>query len=115
MAGSAKNPFHINLDADNIEVVVSKTDQKIEKVRHRHDATSWIKIGAMVSVDDLMTIDGASLNNGTIRSQPTRVSPFKPIDKMPDGYNVKESFRRFLINSGKSDLLPNGSTKNALK
>jgi len=115
MAGSAKNPFHINLDAENIEVIVSKADQKIGKVQHRHDATSWIKIGPVVSVDDQMTINGQSLNNGTIRSQPTRIAPFKPIDKMPDGYNVKESFRRFLVNSGKSDLLPNGSTKNALK
>jgi hypothetical protein len=115
VAASAKNYFHHTLDADDIEVIVSRADQTIQKVQHRHDSANWIKIGPTVSVDDLMTINGASLNNGTIRSQPSKVSPFKPINKTPDGYNVQESFRRYLTNSGRSELLPNGSTKNALK
>jgi hypothetical protein len=55
------------------------------------------------------------LHNGTIRTQPTQVGPFKPIDKLPDGYDVKASFHRFLVNSGKSDLLPDGRTNKALK
>jgi hypothetical protein len=114
-SGNAKNPFHINLDADDIEVLVSKADQKIQTVQHRHDSASWIKIGTMVSVDDLMTINGAPAHNGTIRTVPTQVGPFKRIDKMPDGYDVRASFRRFLVNSGKNNLLPNDHTNSALK
>jgi hypothetical protein len=115
VSGNSKNSFHINLDADDIEVIVSKVDQKIQQVQHRHDSTSWIKIGKTVSVDDLMTVDGSSTKNGTIRTQPTQVGSFKPVDKMRDGYDVKGSFHRFLVNSGKSDLLPDGSTNKATK
>jgi HSP20 family molecular chaperone IbpA len=115
VSGNAKNSFHINLDADDIEVIVSKPDQKIQEVKHRHDSASWIKIGTSVSVDDLMTVNGAASHNGTIRTQPTQVGAFKRIDKMSDGYDVRASFHRFLVNSGKSDLIPADSASKVIK
>lgn len=111
VSGNAKNPFHINLDADDVEIIVNKSDGKIQQVKHRHDATSWIKIGNTISVDDLMTVNGGALHNGTIRTQPIAIRPFKPVDRLPDGYDVKDSFRRFLVNSGKSALLPDSGSK----
>lgn len=108
-SGSSKNQFHINIDMDDVEVVVSNSDQKILEVKRRHDSSSWIKIGASITVDDLMTVNGAPTHNGTIRTQPSQVGTFKSMDKLPDGFDVRASFHRFLVNSGKSDLLPGGT------
>ena len=111
MSGNSKNAFHINFDVDDVEVVVNKSDQHIQSVRKRHDATSWIKIGPNVSADDLMTINGATSKNGTIRSQPNLVSPFKRVDGLADGYDVKSSLNHFLVTNGNADLVPISSEK----
>ncbi|MBU6451867.1 MAG: hypothetical protein KGS72_08835 [Cyanobacteria bacterium REEB67] len=106
MSGNSKNAFHVNFDVNDIEVVINKADKQIQYVRHRHDATSWIKIGPLVSVDDLMLIEGAADKNGTIRSQPKLVAPFKISDKLNDGFDAKASLHHFLVNNGDAALLP---------
>jgi hypothetical protein len=115
MAGNSKNAFHINFDLDDVEVVVGKSDNVIQSVRRRHDATNWIKIGPMISVDDTMTIVGEPKKNGTIRSQPKQVSPYRQTDKLADGFNVQNAFCHFLENNGKADLLPIFQDKKARK
>ncbi len=82
-SGSAKNSFHINLEVDDIEVVVSKIDHKIQEVKHRHDASSWIKIGTTVSVDDLMTVNGSRTTTAQSEHNQVRSGPLRPSTNCP--------------------------------
>ncbi|MBS1998874.1 MAG: hypothetical protein JSS86_21260 [Cyanobacteria bacterium SZAS LIN-2] len=91
-----KNRYHITFENSNLEVVVSKADQKIQKIQSRNDALSWIKIGPNVTVDDNMTVDGDRAANGTIRSTPKQVKSFNPVDKLADGFDIRAAFLSFL-------------------
>jgi hypothetical protein len=115
MSGNSKNSYHVNFEIDDVEVVINKADKQVQYVRHRHDSTSWIKIGPLVSVDDLMLIEGAAAQNGTIRSEPKLVAPFKAIDKLSDGYDTKASLHHFLVNNGNAALLSPAAPKNSIK
>lgn len=92
------------VDFDAIEIEVShKAPQRVVKVRKRHDTLRYE--GRSRQLFDEVSVPEERFS-ATIESHPQQVGSYHQIDTLPDGFDVRASFKRFLTAGGMSDSVP---------
>ncbi|MBS1990602.1 MAG: hypothetical protein JSS86_17660 [Cyanobacteria bacterium SZAS LIN-2] len=110
-SGSQLTPAQFVIEGENMELRVSKKTGKIDSIRRRHDRYSWLLVGNSVQADDHVEyLDQAHKiqkgSEGTVKARPTKVAPYKRIDRTPDGFDVRQSFIDYLTQHGLQELVP---------
>jgi len=109
--GTMLTPAQFVVEGDNMELRVSRKSGRIISIRRRHDRYSWLNNGSYVAADDHVEYLDASHkvqegSQGTVKTRPTKVGPYQRIDKTSDGFDVRASFKDYLIKNGMSELVP---------
>ena len=109
--GTMLTPAQFVVEGENMELRVSRKTGRVVSIRRRHDRYSWLFNGAFVAADDHVEyLDAAHKvqegSQGTVKTRPTKVGPYKRIDKLPDGFDARASFKEYLVKNGLGELIP---------
>ena len=89
-----------------IEIARAKDSGKILSVRERSSRARWMPEldGSLLFVHQTLDEKGQPLREG--RMVVVRIAPFRREDTLPDGFDLRGSFKRFLLSNGMKDRLP---------
>jgi hypothetical protein len=90
----------------SLEIARSKSSGKVISVRPVNSTSTWTPQadGTLLLMHDTLGPNGQSVKEGRVKVK--RLAPFRTIDFLPDGFDLRTSFRNFLASHGMHDFLP---------
>lgn len=89
-----------------LEIARSKATGRVLSIRTVRSTSTWIpqEDGTLLLMHDTLGRDGQPVREGRVKVK--RLAPFRQVDSLPDGFDLKASFRRFLEARGMHDFIP---------
>jgi hypothetical protein len=101
-----KSPDKEFVGERSVEIARRRDTGRILSVKEVESRAYWTpgKDGSLLFVQQSLGADGQPLREGRVIVE--CVSPFRRVNRLADGFDLRASFRRFLQSQGRPDLLP---------